>query len=355
MRCPECHTHNSGEAAACQHCGLLLLKLQPEQHRRADDLAQQHRRATDVPAQHRRADDLARQQRRASDAPLLPCRFCGGEIPQTAIRCRHCAEIVNDEFYRQRAKRVRSRINYSSWVAYLFGLAALFVLKPVGIISIAAGLLLSIIYYAIPVEPSNAPRGKRTKVGELLRRQFAMERVAFPIPFVKNKKLVLVGTPLVAAIVGYTANFMLLQQPMNEVLRGNTAFNGMEVSAHYKYWVVPGVVEYDLEALSIRQTPIDVHTALVEFAGKVKAKRYSRVDLAYQGVTKFSVDGSAFQRLGEEYSKGNFDWVLYEFPRRLRGDEAGKAATTNRDALVQFHRQWYGRDMMTEPVLTTGM
>lgn len=332
MRCPECHTPNPESAAACGHCGLLLLKLQP--------------------SQHRRADDLARQQRRASDAPLIPCRFCGGEIPPTAIRCRHCAEIVNDDFYRQRARRVRSRINYSSWVAYLFGLAALFVLKPVGIISIAAGLLLSIIYYAIPVEPASAPKGKRTRVGEMLRRQFAMERVQFPIPFVRNKKLVLVGTPLIAAIIGYSANFVLLQQPMNDVLKGNTAFNGMEVSAHYKYWVVPGVVEYDLETLSLRQTPIDVHTALVEFAGKLKAKRYSRVDLAYQGITKFSVDGDAFQRLGEEYARGNFDWVLYEFPRHLRGLASAPPAPDNRGALVQFHRQWYGRDLMTEPVLT---
>ena len=69
------------------------------------------------------------------------------------MRCRHCSEIVNDDYYRARAQRVRSRVNYASWIAYLFGLGALLVFRPVGLVSIGAGLLLSILYYAIPVEP----------------------------------------------------------------------------------------------------------------------------------------------------------------------------------------------------------
>ena len=44
-------------------------------------------------------------------------------------------------------------MNYASWVAYLFGLGALLVFRPVGLLSIAPDLLLSIVYYAIPVEP----------------------------------------------------------------------------------------------------------------------------------------------------------------------------------------------------------
>jgi hypothetical protein len=325
MRCPECKANNQPGAAACTNCGLLLLNAAPK----------------------RRAEDLAVQGRRASDHEDAKCRFCGGIIAMNAIRCTHCSEVLDEDFYRERAQRLRSRVNYASWVAYLFGLGALLVFRPVGVVSVAAGLLLSIVYYAIPVEPPSA------SFGTLLRHQLRFERVAIPLPALRQKKLVLVGTPLVAALIGYSANILMLQQPVNDTLRENAALRGMKVSAHYQYWVVPGVVVYDLEELSFRQTPIDVHTAFLEFAKKLKARRYSRVDLSYRGTTKFSIDGHSFARLGEEYSRRNFDYVLYSFPRLFRaadGTPAPDPHTTDRDALLEFHRRWYGRDQLTRTV-----
>ena len=147
-----------------------------------------------------------------------------------------------------------------------------------------------------------------------------MERVAIPIPALRNKKLVFVGTPLIAALIGYSANLLLLQEPVNDILKENAALRGMQVSAHYQYYVIPGVVVYDLEGLSVRQTPLDVQTALLEFAKKVKEKRYSRVDLSYRGERKFSIDGASFTKLGQEYANHNFDYVLYKFPRLFRGN-----------------------------------
>lgn len=328
MRCPECQTLNEAGSTACASCGLLLLNAAPPK---------------------RRAEDYAGQKRRAADQDQASCRFCGGAIAQNAIRCRHCSEIVNDEYYRARAQRVRSRVNYASWVAYLFGLGALLVFRPVGLLSIAAGLLLSIAYYAIPAEPPPSVKQKRrTTFGAFLRRQLRMERVAIPIPALRNKKLIFVGTPLVAALVGYSANVILLQEPMDEVLEQNAAFRGMKVSAHYQYWVVPGVIVYDLQDLHFRQTPIDVHTAFLEFAKKLKEKRYSRVELSYRGATKFSIDGQSFAKVGQEYAKRNFEYVLYDFPRLIRPDT--KAETSDRDALLEFHRRWYGEDRLTKTV-----
>src|ERR1700681_914551 len=230
MHCPECHTLNEANATACSSCGLLLFKAIPPK---------------------RRSEDFASQKRRSGDQ-VVKCQFCGGDILSSAIRCKHCSEIVNEEFYRERAQRLRSRVNYASWVAYIFGLAALLVFRPVGLMSIAAGLLLSIAYYAIPAEAPDSPRrpGKKKTLGERLRRQFRMERVAIPIPNLRNKKLVFVGTPLVAALIGYSANLFLLQEPMNEILKQNSAFQGMSVSSHYQHLFVPGVVVYDLRQLS---------------------------------------------------------------------------------------------------------
>jgi hypothetical protein len=329
MRCPECKAINEADSAACESCGLLLINVLPQ----------------------RRAEDLAHQKRRASDAESHACRFCGGEIAADAIRCRHCSEVLDEDFYRERAQRVRSRINYTSWVMYLFGLAALLVFRPVGVVSIGLGLLMSIAYYAIPVEPPASRKGgRRTPIGKILRRQFAFERVGIPLPAVRKLRLVFVGTPLVAALIGYAANVVLLQQPVDDILAGNSAFSGMEVSAHYQYWIVPGVVVYDLKSLSVEQTPIDVHTAFLEFARTLKEKRYSRVDLSWRGTTKFSMDGASFTRIGEEYAKRNFEFVLYSFPRLLRaagGTTPIDESSNDRDALLEFHRRWYGNDLLT--------
>src|SRR5258708_16769305 len=91
-----------------------------------------------------------------------------------------------------------------------------------------------------------------------LGRQMKFEGGAIPIPHLRSKKLIFVGTPLVAALIGYSANVFLLQEPMNQVLKENSAFSGMHVRAHYENWIVPGVVVYDLRDPSVRQPPIDV-------------------------------------------------------------------------------------------------
>lgn len=325
MRCPECSAVNEPEATACAQCGLLMIGTAPK----------------------RRAEDLAGQGRRAADRETAFCRYCGGSVMATAFRCRHCSEVLDEEFYRARAQRVRSRVNYASWVLYLFGLAALLVYRPVGMVAISGGLLLSIAYYAIAVDaPSSPGSKKKSGLGALLRRQLAFERVSIALPALRKHKLVFVGTPLVAALIGYLANVVLLQQPINDILKQNNAFQGMEVSAHYKYWVVPGVVVYDLRTLTARQTPLDVHTAFLEFAKQLKEKRYRRVDLSYRGDRKFTIEGASFTKLGEEYTRRNFDYVLYSFPRLFKPPVREEA--TDRDALLEFHRTWYGADELTQ-------
>jgi hypothetical protein len=351
MHCPQCHSRNEESDPACLSCGLILLNVQLDE---TNPLSSTMDETSTLALPHRRAEDGAVKKRRARDREMLPCKFCGAEIRAKAVRCRYCSEIVNEQYYRARSAKLRARVNYASWIAYLFGLAALLVFRPVGLVSIAAGLLLSIAYYAIPVDPPpTSASGKKASFFSRLKRQLRLERVAVPIPHLRNKKLILVGTPLIAALIGYSANLFLLQEPMNDVLKESTSFNGMSVSAHYKYWVVPSVVEYDLQSLTVRQTPIDVHAALLKFAERVRSKRFSQIDISYHGTPKFSVDGASFQRVGDEYAKHNLAYALYTFPRTARPVGASKpapAALSDRDALLQFHQQWYGDDPMTRSI-----
>ncbi|HVR44153.1 MAG TPA: zinc ribbon domain-containing protein [Thermoanaerobaculia bacterium] len=323
IRCPECHTSSEASSTACPSCGLLFLHKE-------------------LPL--RRQEDYVRRGRRASDLEMADCPFCLGKIEGKAVRCRHCGQIVDDEFHRQQLRKRRARVNYASWVAYVFGLVTLVLFKPVGLLAIGAGLLLSIAYYAMPVEELRRRDGESRlrRWGRHLREQFRFERVSMPMPAFRKARLIFVGTPVLATVIGYLANFVILQQPMNEILQGHPAFQGMSVSAHYDYWLVPGVVVYDLRRVGPDSTPLQVHTAFLEYAKSMRNREFERVVLRWRGQERFVLDGDAFRRAGEEYEKRNFAWVLFDLPRLFRATGATGGDTTNADALMEFHRRWYG-------------
>jgi predicted nucleic acid-binding Zn ribbon protein len=329
LRCPECQTINSADETACHRCGLLFLHKDPPALRRKDDFVQ--------------------QGRRAADRSLTDCPYCLARIERTAVSCRHCGQIVNEEFRRDQLRRRRAAVNYASWVAYVLGLVTLVLFRPVGLIAIGAGLLLSILYYAIPAEGLDPVAGE-TRIKTWWRRvrgQLKFERVTMRMPAFRTAKLVFVGTPILATVIGYLANFLFLQQPMNEILQSNPSFRGMSVSAHYEYWIVPGVVVYDLRRLGRESTPLQVHTAFLEYARKMKEREFERVHLRFRGQERFVLEGPEFSRAGHEYAKRNFTWVLFDLPKLFApaGNRAVAPDTAAADALLEFHRKWYADDL----------
>lgn len=335
MRCPSCNALNESGATACITCGLLLLKIEPPRRRVADQVVQK-----------RRADDQAEKKRRTADS-LAQCPYCKGEVSPEAVYCKHCQAILNEEYRLKATKRLRANINYASWVAYIFGLMTFLLFRPVGLISIAAGMILSIVYYAMP-EVERQPRGDKkgfAAIWPFLKAQFRLDRTAVPLPGLKKKRLVFVGTPLVAALIGYGANFFFLQQPMNQVLSA-AGFEGIEVSTHYKYWVVPGEVVFNLQAVDGKKA-VDVHTVLLEYAKKMKDDQFKSLELQFRGKTRFLVEGTAFQKLGHEYDRRNFAYVLFEFPKILGAQKTAEEpkGLSDHDALMLFHDQWYASEV----------
>jgi phage FluMu protein Com len=329
LKCPECQTVNDEAQTACLSCGLLFLHKDPPPLRRKEDFVE--------------------RGRRASDQSLTDCPYCLARIELKAVRCRHCGQIVNEEYRRDQLRRRRTTINYASWVAYVFGLVTLLLFRPAGLIAIGAGLLLSILYYAIPAEGLDPVAGE-TRVRTWWRRvrnQVKFERVTMQMPALRRARLVFVGTPVLATVIGYVANFLFLQQPMNEILQSNPAFNGMSVSAHYEYWLVPGVVVYDLKRLGNESTPLQVHTAFLEYARRMKDREFERVLLRYRGQQRFVLEGEEFRRAGLEYANRNFAWVLFDLPKRFvpTGRSAPPPTTADADALLEFHRRWYADDL----------
>lgn len=326
MRCPECRTNHESDAAICSNCGLILFKLS-------------------APA--RRSEDRAAWGRRAADREQIDCPSCRSTIPGNVLRCPQCTHIVNSGFRREVIDRRRAQINYASWVAYLGGLAMFLLFKPAGLTLIAIGLVLSVLYYAIPAHISDEELEQKAESAGFLQRalrQLRVERVFLPLPHLRKARVVLVGTPILAIFVGYTANFLLLQRPMNDILRRNQSFNGMSVATHYKWFVKPGEVVYDLRTPGDGLGPLHVQAALLEFARARVNGGDRKIELHWQGQPRFVIAGNDFREIGRRYAAGDFEYALLALPRLVIPAPGGTdvKADDGREALKEFHRIWYG-------------
>lgn len=295
MRCPECNVAREPDAKACTACGLLFVTLAEP---------------------HRRAEDRVRQKRRAADAEMVECRACKGAVPKSAIRCRHCSEILDPGYLARKARKRRKQVNAASWTAYLLGLVTLFIFRPVGMIAIGAGLMLSILYYLIPVEEelpfededdadgNPRSRGERLQssfrsLGEHLRRQFAFERFTLKVPHLPHLKVALVGTPLLAAALGLVTQHFLLQVPLSRAIEASSSFDGVEVSARYRYWIVPGVVVYDVEV----DEGADASDALVALSRASTDQEVGEVHLQVGDRAPLTIGGDTFRQMGRLQSE----------------------------------------------------
>src|ERR1043165_7753497 len=91
--------------------------------------------------------------------------------------------------------------------------------------------------------------------------------------------LLLVLIPL--SVYGW--NYLTLQHKMSEVLDKDPRNKGVEVSVHYKTYVNPSVLVYDLRGVSGTNSRLDVTRVLLQFAEQVKDRKFERVELAFRG------------------------------------------------------------------------
>ncbi len=255
-RCPECGVARNAAASSCHACGLLFVNGGHPQRRESD-------------------------RRRASDLTKTTCSICRGTIEQDAQRCLHCGEIIDPEYRAARARQIRAQVNYASWIAYILGFLMLFVFRPVGVIAIIAGLLLSIAYYAIripDIEPDDEQEDERdddsksyarkphhqSRLNRFLRRQFGIETIRLGSSNRKKMGLVVAGTPLLLVAIGWATNYSMLQIPIDQALTSDTESPLLDIAAHYEYFVLPGSVVLEIEELDETQKAEEALTKIAQ-------------------------------------------------------------------------------------------
>lgn len=164
--------------------------------------------------------------------------------------------------------------------------------------------------------------------------------------------LLLVLIPL--SVYGW--NYLTLQRKMTEVLDKDPRNKGVEISVHYKTYVNPSVLVYDLRGISGTNSRLDVTRVLLQFAEQVKDRKFERVELAFRGEAKFLLDGDYFQELGREYSFQNPVYTMNHMPENLRRPDGTRAFDTwtggwlgvsmrQMEDFNGFHDQWYWRSL----------
>jgi hypothetical protein len=181
-----------------------------------------------------------------------------------------------------------------------------------------------------------------------------------PSPTSKRKISLLLLIPaifvgLIAVI--YSWNYLSVQSPMNTVLSADVRNKGVEVNTHYQNYISPSVLIYDLKNISGNNSKADVFRVLLQYADQMKGNKFEKVILLFKGKPKFIIDGSYFQKLGEEYSFQNPVYTMNHFAENVynldgtpafgtwTGGWLGVAGKQIED-FGEFHDQWYMNDLM---------
>jgi hypothetical protein len=130
---------------------------------------------------------------------------------------------------------------------------------------------------------------------------------------------------LVLPALVFLLNYSLFQLPVDRVLERDERNAGMVVRAHWRWYIDPTVLVYDLKGAGPQTTGLDVLRAFLQFAYRQKGRHFDRVVLAWQGSPRFYMSGADFADLGRQYvSRSPVDTmvVLPPLVRRMDGSKA---------------------------------
>ena len=171
----------------------------------------------------------------------------------------------------------------------------------------------------------------------------------------KKAIIIIISLIVLAVVAVYAINYVQLQLPMNDVVNTDHRNKGVQVSLRYSNYVDFSSLIYNLNDVSSSNSPADVFRVLLQYAEKIKSKKFKTVELQFRGRPKFLVGGDYFQQLGEEYSNQNPVYTMRTFPENLRNPDGTRAYSEwtggwlgvinqQMQDFNDFHKKWYAND-----------
>lgn len=140
-------------------------------------------------------------------------------------------------------------------------------------------------------------------------------------------------------VIMFLLNYGLFQDPVNKVLERDERNIGMAVRAHWRWYVDPTVLVYDLQAAPGDAAGVDVLRAFLQFAYRQKDRHFDRVDLAWRGTSRFSIKGSDFAELGRQYAFRSPVDTVPVMPGLLYRPDGSKAFPTRPGPFIEQNQQ----------------
>ena len=152
------------------------------------------------------------------------------------------------------------------------------------------------------------------------------------------------------AAIAATTNYIMLTQPFEEAVSQDSRNAGVSIRVHYKYYIDPFVVVFDLRKVS------PDNSVLFLFSEVIKNTQYNSARLASSGKPKFSLGGEYFHWLGVEFGKENPVYMIRTMPEHVLKMNGAPAFSTWTGGILgvlarqmedfsEFHKQWYMRDL----------
>lgn len=171
-----------------------------------------------------------------------------------------------------------------------------------------------------------------------------------------KKLLWIFGTIALLAGAIYAYNYFTLIQPTDRDTASDSRNEGILMAVHYEHYIIPQTLVLDLQAVPEGKAPADVFRVLLQQASALKDKKFDTVLLAFQGKTKFILDGSYFNTLGMEFGEQNPIYTIRTFSENLLDDKGKNPYAKWEGGLLgvmgkqmedfnDFHRKWYLADI----------
>lgn len=171
-----------------------------------------------------------------------------------------------------------------------------------------------------------------------------------------KKTIIVVIVLAVVVCVVFSFNYFTVSKPLSEVLESEARNAGINIRAHYGYYIQPTVLAIDVRYISGEKSAADVFRVFLQYASKLKDKSFNTVILQSKGKTKFLLKGDYFKKLGNEYGVQNPVYTMRTFTEYVYTPDGKRAFGTwtggilgvlkeQLEDFADFHRKWYVEDM----------
>lgn len=161
----------------------------------------------------------------------------------------------------------------------------------------------------------------------------------------------------IGAIYGF--NYMTIIQPTQAKIQEDKRNEGISVDVHYKFYIIPTTLVYDLKTVSADKAAADVFRVFLQTSSVLKDKTFESIEISYKGQTKYLIKGNYFSKVGNEFGDQNPMYTIRTFPENLyktNGDAAYQQWTggvlgvfgKQMEDFNDFNKNWYLDDLVQE-------